>query len=244
MNRFFRFILFISFLITCLPSFAQTDKKDSSYSLLALESAIAQYREFEGPQSRLYNGTIYRDNSSTLSQGHPYFESNELSPAAIHYDGMVYNVPMLYNLVTEEVIIPHYNKVFKMVLLNDKIKEFYLLDHHFVRVVEKSPGDLLRTGFYEQLFKGRLTIFKKTDKMINEIIVNDKLTRFIQSSTSYYLQKDNVWHNVSGLRSVWALVGDQKSEIKRDLKKNKIKFRKHPDEALVKIAAYYETLSK
>lgn len=237
-------ICFISFQFAGLNGYTQFTKTDSShFQQQAVENAIRHYRLFEGDQSRLYNGTIYRGTSAILSNGHPYFETNEFKEGLIHYDGVAYQIPFIYNIVTDEIIINHFNNLHKIRLINSKVKNFTIGAHHFIHVADIN-NEILKTGFYEQLFNGKVQVLKKSFKRISETIVNQQIVASIQYGRNYYIQKDSTWYRISNLRSLLDVFPEQKNHIRQLLKANKINFRKNPDAALMKIAANYEGVTR
>lgn len=60
---------------------------------------------------------------------------NNWSKGSVSYDGNTYNeVSILYNLVTDEVIILHTNKVAKVQLIKEKVDAFSLPGHSFLHL--------------------------------------------------------------------------------------------------------------
>jgi len=59
----------------------------------------------------------------------------------------------------------------------------------------------------------------------------------------YYVRKNNTYYSFSGQGSLLDVLKDKKKEIQQYIKANQIKFRQDPEEAMVKIASYYDHLT-
>ena len=74
-----------------------------------------------------------------LQEGHPFFQIANFINGNINLDGMIFrDVPMLYDIVKDQVIIQDFQKVYKINLPADRIQQFFLLGHLFVRVTHDS----------------------------------------------------------------------------------------------------------
>ena len=72
-------------------------------------------------------------------KGHPFFQVVNFINGNINLDGMLFHdVPMLYDIVKDQLIIQDFQKVYKINLPADKIREFFLLGHLFVRLTSDS----------------------------------------------------------------------------------------------------------
>ena len=76
-------------------------------------------------------------------------------------------VPMLYDLIKDQVVIRDFHNQYKINLPASKIQQFILSDHVFVRIVHNDFNEM-NTGFYEQLYKGKTGLYAKRGKEIIE----------------------------------------------------------------------------
>ncbi|MEP6845466.1 MAG: hypothetical protein ABI861_05660, partial [Panacibacter sp.] len=60
----------------------------------------------------------------------------------------------------------------------------------------------------------------------------------------FYLQKNNTFFTITSKRTLLGVLNDRKKEIQEFIKKNKLDIRKDKDNALSKIAAHYDEISK
>ena len=90
---------------------------------------------------------------------------NAFTPGAIDYDGVLYrNVPMLYDIYSDKVVVLLYNHYSKFSLLKERVKSFDFLDHHFVNIRADSIKNnialnMVSPGYYDELYKGKLQVF-------------------------------------------------------------------------------------
>ena len=150
-------------LVLCFAAFFTPGKAQNpaniSTTLPVIVKAGDVYNPFIEKQSRLYNGIEHMGYSFRI-KGHAYFILKELSKGSLVYDGLEFaNVPMIYDLLKDQVIIQHNNSFSKVGLVSEKVKEFSLLNHHYIRIiVDSTSASPLTTGFYDEVYKGNLNI--------------------------------------------------------------------------------------
>lgn len=225
------------------PIWAQ-DSATQSLIPAAAENAVAAYNASVDHQARLYNGIEHYGYYIRI-KGFAYFNEPVVQKGSIEYDGLVYNnISMWYDLVKDQVIILHFNNFTRVGLVSEKVKEFTVLNHHFIRLQFDSTSQTpLTTGFYDELYKGSSTVLAKRVKVINEI-VKDEIEREFMQHNLYCIQKDSTYYIVKNYKGLLSVFKYRAKEIKQYLRKNKIRYRKEPENALVKAAAYYDSLMK
>src|SRR5437762_9179519 len=131
-------------------------------------NAINVYYETLGEESPLYNGSEYIEYAYTLQEGHPFFQTANFVNGNINLDGMIFHeVPMLYDIFKDQLIIQDFQRVYKINLPADRVQQFFLWGHLFVRL-NHSASDPIKTGFYDQLYKGKIALFARREKRILE----------------------------------------------------------------------------
>jgi hypothetical protein len=162
---------------------------------------------------------------------------------SILYDGVLYkNIFMKYDELRDMIVIWYNNDA--MQLLNEKVSNFKLQDHSFVRLVKDNRSkELSGTGFYEELYAGRASVYKKTVKNIMEKTdINDGISRSIDQKTFFYLKTTGGYIAINNKADLVDALKDHKNEIKKFVSSQNLNFKKDPDGFLRKIAAYYDTL--
>ena len=244
MNIFVQYSLFIFyFFILTNTIYSQHIIEDSSIRHYAARQAIEQYNQQLGSQLHIYNGVEYVLETDGFIRGHPYFQSDVVEEGTITYDGVTYfSVPLLYNINKDYVIVEHENNSQRIKLHNDKIKNFNLSNHQFVFIqADTLKSSTIRTGFYDQLYIGNIALFAKRTKIAQQ--ATRGVTKEYLAKNSYYISKDHSYHPVKNKSSVLKLFRDQKKDLQKYIRDNKINFRQDPEHALIKLVAQYDRLA-
>lgn len=193
--------------------------------------------------AHLFNGTEYIMYDQHI-KGDPYFLP-AVTPGSIFYDGTLYtNVPMLYETAAGNLVIRQYNNGLLINLINERIDYFNLNNHLFLHIIPDSGNTVITNGFYDRLYNSgnnSFTLFAKRQKLLYED--PNTYERSFKLTDRYYLLKNNVWHTIRSQGDLLALFKDRKKDITKYLRQNKIKYKKDPEYALVKISGYYDSLT-
>jgi len=244
-NTTFRTFLFLSFL-PALATRAQLSRKDSLISDSAYADALRQYHAFVAPEPGLYRGPQYVDYDYTVQKGQPFFGANAVRTGTIWYDGIFYEqVPMLYDLVKDLVVILDPYKVYKISLLMDLVRGFTIGDHVFIRLSDSLNPSTPRPGFYERLYQGRITLLKREKKVLQENIVlsTDDIRTYIDSNISFYLRKGGTWYPVNTKGSLLKALKDRRPEVKKFIRDNKLNWHDDKEQLLLTVAMWYDGLN-
>src|SRR3982751_1819689 len=127
MGKHVALIIFFAALLT--SGKAQNDIQDTATTTpVVIVHAGDVYNPFIEKQSRLYNGIEHLGYSARI-KGHAYFLQRELQTGTLIYDELEFtNVPMLYDLLKDQVVILHFNHFTKIGLVSEKVKAFTLFN--------------------------------------------------------------------------------------------------------------------
>jgi len=215
--------------------------RDSAYDG-STEKIIGLYYMALGEQAPVYNGNEYIEYAYSLQEGHPFFKSSVFTKGDIYFDGMMFlGVPMLYDLIKDQVIIRDFHNIYKINLPASKIQQFILSDHVFVRIVHNNFNEI-NTGFYEQLYKGKVGLFAKREKAIIEKHGSQQIDNVVVSTNSYYVMKKDIYYKFKNERSLLKILNDKKKEIQQYFKKNRIRYKDDPERSMVMAIEYYNRL--
>ncbi|HVG13875.1 MAG TPA: hypothetical protein VM935_02905 [Chitinophagaceae bacterium] len=204
---------------------------------------IALYYQNLGEQSPLYNGREYIEYSGKIQVGHPFYGTTEFTQGSIHYYGMEFeDAMMLYDIVKDRVIIRPYDKLSKIDLLVEKISEFKLLDHHFVRLSPDS-SHVIKEGFYDRLYQGKIGLFCKREKSLREELTRNDLVTVVDEKNTFFIEKQGVYYPVKTLRSLLKVLPNRKETIRKYLDINHITFRKNREAAILMAVKHYDSFS-
>jgi hypothetical protein len=220
---------------------AQQALGDSLVFAKSLTNALEHYYESAGDQSRLYNGTEYTGYPFSFVEGSPYFLTSQEQIGFIVYDNVEYtDVNLTYDEMMGVVILKDENH--RIQLSNERISRFAIGAYPFVRLVNGGNANVApETGFYEILYVGRLSVFKKEIKTIRQIYsYSQETTRVIDTRTIYYFRKNNQYTRIESQKELLNFFSDRKKEIQHFIKSNKLSFKKDTDNLLIKVAVYYD----
>lgn len=232
---------FICCLILLESAFAQNAISRDSSRQLRIEAALALFKESPTEASTLYNGREYTRYSPT-TKGHAYFMVNDWQTATILYDGITYaDVPALYDMVKDELVIRHFNGVASVQLVKEKVDRFSIAGHSFVRVDPDSTREVqLLPGFYDQLHNGKTVLLVKRTKQILEHIVAQQIETSFEQKNNFFILKEGKYHSVKNAAALLHALGDKRKEVQQYLRKHQLKFRRDPEATAVKAVAFYE----
>ncbi|HEV2480746.1 MAG TPA: hypothetical protein VGS79_13810 [Puia sp.] len=198
-----------------------------------------------GADSRLYNGVEYIRNG-TPAKGFPFWDVDSLRPGTVCYDGRLFSdVPMEYDIVEDKLIIPYYTGHPFISLINEKLS-YFLLDNQRFRYIyaDSSVSGLPATGFYQELSRnGANALLARREKKLVFPGNRDELARYTQHN-SYFLLLDGHYWTIDDEKDLLEIAKDKKDALKQYIRKNKIRFKKNPEEALIQTTGYYLQIRK
>ncbi|HVV55400.1 MAG TPA: hypothetical protein VHC47_08755 [Mucilaginibacter sp.] len=226
---------------------AQQVKKDTnSFVSTSIAHAVNNFNNTMGEQIRLYNGPEYLLYQHNL-KGNALFPltAQGLEPGEVHYDGYTFkNVPMMYDIYKDVVVVLLYNKFTLYTLLTERVHDFTLLGHHFIRINAdslKNNEARMETGFYDQLYSGKSELLARRIKTLQTSSgTAASLETYFLEKNEYYLKKGNTYYKVDGRGSFFKVLKDKKNLLQKYLKDNNISFRENPELAMAELAAFYD----
>ncbi|MBY0541972.1 MAG: hypothetical protein K2P75_01110 [Sphingobacteriaceae bacterium] len=245
MNSKSLFILIGFFLMNFGRLYAQKDNQDS-ISKIAIQNTELFFNKAIGQQSWLYNGAAYIGYYPNI-EGTAYFQDiTSFSNSTIWFEGFRYeNVPLKYDIFKDVMVTLLYDRSSLLSLPSEKITHVYLNNHHFVYLkIDNSESTMnLKSGFYDLIHDGKIKLYTKHAKIIKEV-VEVEVKQYFNTRTNYFLLKDGIYHAVSNESSFIAVLKDKKTNLKKYLKDNKVRFKDNPEQAMVLLANYYDELTK
>jgi hypothetical protein len=224
---------------------AQSTPADTAFLQSSVKHALAAYEEAVGMQTHLYNGTEYVDYRKSYFKGDQFFVSKAAVRGNIFYDGTWYTqVPMLYDIVTDEVMVPHNNSGLLMKLITGKVDTFQLHGHTFVRLQGDSAGQgLPAPGFYDLLYSDNTQFLARRSKNMQDKATSTGMEGKFMVGDKLYIRKDGIYHQVSSKRSVYNVFKDKRKQLQQYASAQGLKFRKEKEEAILALTTYYDSLS-
>jgi hypothetical protein len=193
--------------------------------------------------AHLYTGKEFIKYSVNI-KGHPFFETDQMQNGEIFYDGTLYeNVPLLYDITGQGIVINRYNSDERIRLLNEKIKYFTFDGHRFENIFSAEGKDesIINT-FYDIMFSGKASVLVKRIKHIKNGLKAEDPAFFAEEDELYIRNGKNLYA-VDSKNAVLQALNDKKDVIKIFIRKNKFRFKKNIERELILIAEYYSALN-
>ncbi len=231
-----RYLFSISFLLNPTQVKAQPDSSNT-----AIANVVSLYNHSKEGQYSLISGTEYIGFSPDI-KGHPYLESSEWRTGSIYYDGELYNnVTMLYDLVNDELIVPHFNNFYRVVLVKEKVSQFSFSDRFFKKITSDKQKPIIGTGYYEFLYQNEdMQLIAKRIKTIRTIqsSVERKIEKEFDTQNRYYLIKNDIYYSVKNQRDLISILEDKRKEIQAYIRE--INNEVNSEDILIKIVEFYD----
>jgi hypothetical protein len=238
----------LKFLLCCLVfvkiAGAQELTNDSLSNSLYNAYPVKLYFNAVGENAHIYNGYEYFTPDRNI-KGSPYYLSDGPSPSNLAYDDSYYqNIPILYDIVKDQVVINRLGQNYKISLVSDKLSSFTFRNHEFIRISRDSANGIqLTTGFYDRLYNGKTTVLVKRKTRLRETYIYSQIAYEYVQEDIYYLVFAGQIVQVDGKSSVLKLFNSRKSEIKAYIRKNKLNFKSDFEKTLIATSAYYDQLT-
>jgi hypothetical protein len=151
---------------------------------------------------------------------------------------------MMFDVYKDCVVVLHYNKASRYTLLNDKLHYFNLSGHHFIYLnVDSVNNPGIHNGIYNQLYKGKTEVLAKRSKSIQTGTTGNLENYFTAGKKEIYLKKGSIYYNINSVPSILKALQDKKKQVQLFISDNRINYKADPEQALVKIASYYDQLT-
>lgn len=240
-----KILSFLLPILFCLNfSYSQSVKRDS-LSEIQLKNAISLYNHFSADNSPVYNGSEYIYYTFKM-EGDPYFITGDLSKGWVSYSGRKYDsLSMMYDVARNQLIVAGPQQFSRIVLAEEYVDSFNLLGHTFIKLLEDHKENLYNTGYYDILYNGKTRLLARRIKLMDSPIKGNMIVRIFYSKDRFYIYKNGLYYLVNSKKDVYRLFKDKEYEIKKQLRKQHLKFRhKNFEQSLTIAVAYYDQLTK
>jgi hypothetical protein len=211
-----------------------------------LKTLLLQTDTLLGADDELINGKIYIQ-KYMLAEGHPFFFTPQWQNGSVKVNGTEYNkLLMKYNIYTDELLLraETVNGGTSVISLNNEfIESFHLGGKHFINAMHFEVKGI-QTDFVEFLYKGSFVFFVSYTKLYNnDYNIKTPYGSYGKTKTSYFLMQKNELREISSKKALLKYFENQKKQIKKYMKKHKIKYAKASDVQLHELMEYIDQLS-
>lgn len=173
-----------------------------------------------GTNSLLYNGTEYIKQFDQ-TKGTPFFQTEKTNGSVYYFGNWYPNLDLLYDIQDDVVITRDAQGLLKMRLTREKLDEFIIDGHPFVKLKLTSP-----TGeFYEQFYKGQRQLLMQWRKVTESDTPENQ--KFILRKTLFVLDKGEIIP-LSKTSDLFSIAPQHQKELKKVYRDQRLSFKKDP----------------
>lgn len=203
------------------------------------KNAISKFVSGIRQQSRIFNGPTYYTYGSKVD-GTALFLDSPFVKGKLVYEHETYDqVPLMYDLYINKLVSINKGSAFSFV--SEKVNDFYIEGYHFSYINTSLYKTAIPNGFFEVAYEGKSKVLIKRSKKL-KFSTRAETPYYFKVNDEYFLLKDNQLLKIDSESALLSLFKDKKSELKKYLAREKIKFNQDPAKAMVAVTSYYEKL--
>ena len=169
--------------------------------------------------SLLYNGVEYT-NGLVFFNETPFFLGDDFFNGDVKYHGNWYkNVSLQYDCKNDVLVVLDQSKEVKVQLINEKLEEFVIGEHHFVKQKFQKPNG----EFYEQVHQGKRTMFVQWQKKV--VRNQSEEPRYVLLKNIFLLNEGKSMR-INKISELFKVLGENEKKAERFYKDKHLKFRK------------------
>ncbi len=191
--------------------------------LYPILSFSAEKLDTLGNNSLLYNGTEYIKQFDQ-TKGTPFFPTEKTNGAVFYFGNWYQNLDLLYDIQDDVVITRDVQGLLKMRLTREKLDEFKVDGHYFVKYkLTSGAGE-----YYEQFFKGQRSLLMQWRKVTDSD--DPQIQKFILRKTLFVLDKGEII-TLERTSDLFSIEPKHQKELKKFYREQKLSFKKDPIKA-------------
>jgi hypothetical protein len=189
------------------------------FSILSpLLSFSSEKIDTSGSNSLLYNGTEYIKQFDE-TKGTPFFPTEKTNGAVLYFGNWYQNLDLLYDIQDDVVITRDIQGLLKMRLTREKLDEFMVDGHHFVKLkLTSGAGE-----YYEQFYRGQRSLLMQWRKVTETDDPQNQ--KFTLRKTLFVLDKGGIIP-LSRTSDLFSIASKHKKELKKLYREKKLSFKK------------------
>ena len=181
-------------------------------------SFSAEKTDTIGNNSLLYNGTEYIKQFDQ-TKGTPFFPSEKTNGAVFYFGNWYQNLDLLYDIQDDVVITRDVQGLLKMRLTREKLDEFMVDGHHFVKLkLTSGTGE-----YYEQFYRGQRSLLMQWRKVTETDDPQNQ--KYTLRKTLFVLDKGGIIP-LSRTSDLFSIASKHKKELKKLYREKKLSFKK------------------
>jgi hypothetical protein len=239
-------MLIAAFTVIMFAGSSSAQNPDSTLIAQQLKNSRLYYDSHIGDQSRLLNGIKYVPYRTEDYINHPFFLTKDMQNAYLNYDDAdLYNIPVLYDLSRNMLVIKDVDGASYLSLLNTKLNKFIIANHTFIKILADSTQDVLKPGFYDLLYDGPTQLLVKREKKADQEKSGITIQNLFRTNNYFYVHKNDTYYSVSSKGDLLKLFKEKKKELNQYIKANDLSFGEEgKEQSMVRVINHYDQLTR
>ena len=213
---------------------------------IALNRAIRMYDQAIGRNSFLYTGKNYYNRHDQV-QGHPFFTDDYWEYGSIIFENQRFDsIYLKYDVYDDLLLVEHFSSsgiMTAMQIHKPKVSGFELFGHRFLQIMDDSTAKI-KPGFYDNLYDGNnVQLLCKWKKELVKNMSAGSYSEEFMDKQRFFIVKGGEYFPVRNRSSLIKILEDQKKEIKRFIRQNKVRYFNNNTQLYIEVASYYDSLT-
>ena len=240
--KIFKTVIQVHLLFITLFLFSNSGKAQSNINLKQLKDTT---NKVYGSSDLLNLGEFYVP-EHVYATGHPYFITDEYVLASVTvYNNSFDKVKARYNIEKDQLIMKvsvDTGVYVTIVAKEDWVHSFKINDHYFVSVNGLQPSTEVK-GYCEEVYNGKRKFYiKYRKKFIDNYTDLAPMGFFSVVKINKYVYDNNTFIPVSSKKEFLRLFATHKTEIKKFMRKNKIRYTRASTAQIAALMQYCDGL--
>lgn len=174
-------------------------------------------------------------------EGSPFLDNDTLTSGWISYDGQYYkDVLLQWDVLQNYVLTQSLVSNAKMILRNELIDSFSFGGHLVKFMPRDKKNNLMNEGLYDIIYAGPTTLMAGRKKVNKQRLETNTPVYHLTENNSYYIKKKGIYYQVSNKNDLAYLFAKDMAEIKKVVRRNKLKWKKDLEQVLLIAVVYYD----
>ena len=239
--------IFILLVAQSMGSYAQVLPGLPVFSSESEARAFEMYKKAMNKQELVYNGSAYLPMKEDAND-HPFFLDEGYLEGTINCEGHTYvKLPMKYDIVQDELIVPHYDQqgFHQLVQLRKEKVNWVLIEDHYFIYVAQGRWEKIKPGYYNVLYDNDILVLEKIEKEVKEeLSLMGGVDLVLTQQSQYFLIKDNQPFLIKNRKSLIKAFGDHQKILAEFINNNNYQFKSEIEAEILNLVKYYVGLDQ
>lgn len=200
-----------------------------------------------GKDIRLVNGRVYFP-PYILAEGDPFFKDPDWMTGSVTVRGATFTgLKLNYDIFQDHLVFLNESEdglMVRLILSKNHTTAFTLEEHKFILLDPSTGINIPEKQYFEVLFSGKISLVQRYVKEIEAVVQQEyPYGRYTKAEIARYILKDGKLQRFTNRFSLYKILADRKSELKKYLNKNRIRnVRKATDQQIAGLVEHYNSI--